>query len=240
MVLRSILLKVSGEALAGNQDSGFELAALAWLVAELEPLVKNQILLALVIGAGNLIRGSVLKSQLTGSGLRQVTADQMGMLGTIQNGLLVRDLLTHRGIPAALYATHGIQSVVAPYSVDDARKAMANGKLVICAGGTGNPLFTTDSAACLRGIELGVDAVVKATQVDGVYSADPQKDSNAVRYDALTLDEAIEKRLGVMDGTAITLCRDNDMPVIVYAFRKAGALSRIIEGSAEGTVIRPS
>lgn len=240
MTYRSILLKVSGEALGGENGVGFDASALERLVAEVKAVSLDGVAIALVIGAGNLVRGRDLHADLGAVGLRQVSADQMGMLGTIANGVAVRDLLTHAGIPTAIFATHGIPSIVATYSVSDALEAMRDRRVVICAGGTGNPLFTTDSAACLRAIELGVDVVIKATQVDGVYDGDPRKDSNAKRYDSLTFDEAIEKRLEVIDTTASALCRENGMPLIVYAFKNDGALSRIVNGSNEGTIIRTS
>lgn len=238
MGYRSILLKVSGEALGGDGGTGFAPSALERLTAEVKSVCEAGVATALVIGAGNLVRGRDLQSELGKIGLRQSSADQMGMLGTIANGLAVRDLLSHAGIPTAIFATHGIPSIVSPYSVTDALAAMSVGKVVICTGGTGNPLFTTDSAACLRGIELGVDVVIKATQVDGVYDGDPQTNPNAHRYDSLTFDEAIEKRLEVIDTTASALCRENGMPLIVYAFKNDGALSRIVNGSNEGTIIR--
>ena len=240
MVFRRILLKVSGEALGGDAGAGFDGSALEQLTAEIKSVSEAQVEVALVIGAGNLVRGRRLQSELNAQGLRQVTADQMGMLGTIANGLALRDLLNHADIPTAIYATHGIPSIVAPYAVTDAREAMHDGKVVICTGGTGNPLFTTDSAACLRGIELEVDVVIKATQVDGVYDGDPHKDPNAKRYESLTFDEAITQRLEVIDTAASALCRENDMPLIVYAFKNEGALSRIVSGSNEGTIIRAS
>ncbi len=238
MRYRSILLKVSGEALGGDDGTGFDASALEHLTAEVGSVCAEGVAVALVIGAGNLVRGRDLHSELGKAGLRLVSADQMGMLGTIANGLAVRDLLGHAGIPTAIFATHGIPSIVAPYSVTDALAAMHDDKVVICAGGTGNPLFTTDSAACLRGIELGVDVVIKATQVDGVYDGDPQTNPNAIRYDSLTFDEAIEKRLKVIDTTASALCHENGMPLIVYKFKSDGALSRIVNGSNEGTMIR--
>lgn len=238
MGYRSVLLKVSGEALGGESGAGFDASALERLTVEVKSVSLEGVAIALVIGAGNLIRGRDLHRELGTLGLRQVSADQMGMLGTIANGLAVRDLLDHAGIPTEIFATHGIPSVVATYSVAEARAAMQQGKVVICAGGTGNPLFTTDSAACLRGIELGVDVVIKATQVDGVYDGDPHVDPNAKRYDSLTFDEAIEKRLEVIDTAASALCRENNMPLIVYAFKNDGALSRIVNGSNEGTIIR--
>ena len=238
MTYRRILLKVSGEALGGEHGAGFDPLALERLTAEVKSVRADGVAIALVIGAGNLVRGRDLRRTLGHVGLRQVSADQMGMLGTIANGLAVRDLLIHAGVPSVIFATHGIPSMVATYSVTDALAAMHDGSVVICAGGTGNPLFTTDSAACLRGVELGVDVVIKATQVDGVYDGDPRNERNAKRYDSLTFDEAIEKRLEVIDTTASALCRENGMPLIVYAFKNEGALSRIVNGSNEGTIIR--
>lgn len=238
MRYRSILLKISGEALGGDSSSGFDASALERLTAEVRSVSADGVSIALVIGAGNLVRGRELQREIGNLGLQQVTADQIGMLATIANGLAVRDLLHHAGIPTAIFATHGIPSIVAAYSVADALAAMHDGKVVICTGGTGNPLFTTDSAACLRGIELGVEVVIKATQVDGVYDGDPQKNPNAIRYDSLTFDDAIEKQLKVIDTTASALCRENGMPLIVYEFKNDGALSRIVNGSNEGTIIR--
>ena len=238
MRYRSILLKVSGEALGGDSTSGFDALALERLTAEVKSIHVDGVAIALVIGAGNLVRGRDLHGELGNLGLRQASADQIGMLGTIANGLAVRDLLGHAGIETTVFATHGIPSIVAPYSVTDALAEMQSGKVVICTGGTGNPLFTTDSAACLRGIELGVDVVIKATQVDGVYDGDPRTNPNAERYESLTFDEAIEKRLEVIDTTASALCRENAMPLIVYRFKNDGALSRIVNGSNEGTIIR--
>ena len=238
MSYRRILLKVSGEALAGEGEVGFDAGTLQWIAGEIAPLIEAGVAVALVIGAGNIVRGRDLMTELDGSGLHQVTADQIGMLGTVINGLAIRDLLAHRDIGVEIYATHGIPSVVPTYAVADARRALDAGKVVICAGGTGNPLFTTDSAACLRGIELGVDVVIKATQVDGVYDGDPHEDANATRFESLTFDDVINKRLGVIDLTASTLCRENGMPLIVYKFDQTGALSRIVNGSSEGTTIR--
>ena len=238
MQYQRILLKVSGEALGGESGAGFDATALELLTSEVQSVRADGVAIALVIGAGNLVRGRALQRELGTLGLRQVSADQMGMLGTIANGLAVRDLLSHVGIETSIFATHGIPSIVAPYSVSDALAAMNDSKVVICTGGTGNPLFTTDSAACLRAIELGVDVVIKATQVDGVYDADPQTNVNARRYDSLTFDQAIEKGLEVIDTTASALCRENGMPLVVYAFKNEGALSRIVNGSNDGTIIR--
>ena len=237
MAYRRILLKVSGEALAGADATGFDAPTLAWISGEIAALAAEGIEVAVVVGAGNIVRGRSLQAEFTGLGVLPVTADQMGMLGTVINGLALRDSLTHEGADVELYATHGIPSIVAPYAVADARRALDAGCIVICVGGTGNPMFTTDSAACLRGIELGVDVVVKATQVDGVYDGDPHVDPNAKRYESLTFDEAIKKRLGVIDLTASALCRENGMSLIVCRFGNSGAFSRIVHGSSEGTII---
>ena len=238
MAYRRILLKLSGEALGGETGTGLDKAALAGLVADLRKLQTDGIAVALVIGAGNFVRGRQLRADLARLGLRQVTADQIGMLGTIANGLAVRDLLHHAGVRTAIYATHGVPSIVPTYAPDEARGALDDGKVVICTGGTGNPLFTTDSAACLRAVELEVDVVIKATQVDGVYDGDPKLDPTARRYESLTFDDMIENQLEVIDTAASALCRENQMPLIVYAFKHEGALFRIVNGSNEGTIIR--
>ncbi len=238
MAYKRILLKVSGEALGGDSGAGFDTGSFRHLVEELMPVHANGIAIAIVVGAGNLVRGVTLQHDLGVLGLDQVTADQMGMLGTIANGLAIRDVCRQHGMPSALFSTHGMPSVVDTYVVSAARQAMEQGKIVICAGGTGNPFFTTDSAACLRGIELGVDVVIKATQVDGVYDADPRQHANARRFESLTFDEVIGRGLGVIDATASTLCRENRMSLIVYAFNRQGALFRIVNDSNEGTIIR--
>lgn len=238
MHFRRVLLKVSGEAFSGEGDSAYDEAALQQIVQEIAHLVKEKVQVAIVVGAGNILRGRDVPAGLFSMGLSRVTADQMGMLGTIMNGLALRDLLEDQDVSSKLFAAHGVSSIVPTYSVEQAKSSLNRGKVVICAGGTGNPRFTTDSAACLRGIELGVDVVIKATQVDGVYDSDPAENTDAKRYDLLTFDEMIQNNLQVIDLTASTLCRENRMKVVVYKLTKKGALSRIVEGLSEGTTIQ--
>ena len=239
MHFRRVLLKVSGEAFSGESDSAYNEAALLQIVQEIAHLVKENVQVAIVVGAGNILRGRDVPAGLFSMGLSRVTADQMGMLGTIMNGLALRDLLEHQqDVSSELFAAHGVSSIVPTYSVEQAKSSLNHGKVVICAGGTGNPRFTTDSAACLRGIELGVEVVIKATQVDGVYDSDPAANPDAKRYDQLTFDEMIQNNLQVIDLTASTLCRENGMKVVVYKLKKKGALSRIVEGLSEGTTIQ--
>jgi uridylate kinase len=165
----------------------------------------------------------------------RVVGDRMGMLATVMNALALGDFLTRQGIANQVYSATGIPSIVRAYERDQALGAIAQGKVVILSGGTGNPLFTTDTAACLRGIELGADAVLKATNVDGVYSADPKKDPSATRYTRVTFDQVLEQQLGVMDLTAMVLCRDHAMPIVVFDVQKDGALLAISEGADIGT-----
>ena len=237
MRYHSILLKLSGEALGGEQGQGLDAEVLRFVVSEIESIVRLGVKVAVVIGAGNLIRGKDLIPFLGQDGLQKVTADQMGMLATIQNSLALRDVLVASGVRTKLFSTHGMPSVVTTYSVEEAKQALESGEVVLCAGGTGNPLYTTDSAACLRGIELGVDVVVKGTQVDGVYESDPQSNPEAKRYEQLSFNQMLELQLKVIDLTASALCLEHGMSVIVYRLASKGGLARIVEGSGEGTLI---
>jgi uridylate kinase len=187
--------------------------------------------LGVVLGGGNLFRGAALSA----AGMDRVVGDRMGMLATVMNALALGDFLTRQGIANQVYSATGIPSIVPTYERDQALGAIAQGTVVILSGGTGNPLFTTDTAACLRGIELGADAVLKATNVDGVYSADPKKDPSATRYTRVTFDQVLEQQLGVMDLTAMVLCRDHAMPIVVFDVQKDGALLAISEGADIGT-----
>ena len=238
MRYQRVMVKVSGEALGGVAGRGFDDAAIRYFANELQTVITDGVQIALVIGAGNLVRGEVLKAQLGESGVTSHTADQIGMLATVQNALVVRDVLTALNLGVSLFATHGIPGVASTYSIHAALQALDRGEVVICAGGTGNPYFTTDSAACLRGIELGVDAVLKATKVDGVYDGDPQQEANASKFDVLTFREMIEKQLKVIDLTASALCEQHGLPLVVYQFTSAGALARIVGGSREGSLVR--
>ena len=196
-------------------------------------LVGIGVQVGLVIGGGNLFRGAALQA----AGLDRVTGDHMGMLATVMNALAMRDALERSNIATQVMSSIPMSGVVDHYDRRKAVRALMNGDVVIFAAGTGNPFFTTDSSACLRGIEIGAEIVLKATKVDGVYSADPMKFEDAIKYDRLTYDEVLDKKLEVMDLTAICLCRDHDMPVRVFEMEKPGALLNIVQGVEEGTLI---
>jgi uridylate kinase len=190
--------------------------------------------LGIVLGGGNLLRGATLSA----SGIDRITADQMGMLATIMNGLACRDVLLQLGVPAVVYAATGIQGVAPAYSRDDVLADLEAGRVAILAGGTGNPLFTTDTAACLRAVEIRADAVLKATKVDGIYSADPKKHAGAVRYPELDYARVLREELGVMDLPAICLCRDHGLPIVVFDMHEPDALRRLACGESIGTIVR--
>lgn len=228
-----ILLKLSGEALMGKQGFGIDPKVLDQMALEIGQLVGIGVQVGLVIGGGNLFRGASLQA----AGLDRVTGDHMGMLATVMNGLAMRDSLERRNIDSRVMSAIPMSGVVDHYDRRKALRALERGEVVIFSAGTGNPFFTTDSAACLRAIEIDADLVLKATKVDGVYNADPMKDSNAVKYDQLSFDEVLDQKLGVMDLTAICLCRDHNMPLRVFAMEEKGALLSIIVGGNEGTLV---
>lgn len=230
---KRILLKLSGEELMGEEGFGIDPKVLDKMALEIGQLVGIGVQVGLVIGGGNLFRGAALNA----AGLDRVTGDHMGMLATVMNALAMRDALERSNITSRVMSAIPMSGIVEHYDRRQAIRFLSNGEVVIFSAGTGNPFFTTDSAACLRGIEVDVDIVLKATKVDGVYSADPMKDPNATKYSRLTYDEILEKKLGVMDLTAICLCREHNMPVRVFRMNKAGALLNIIVGSDEGTLI---
>ena len=230
---KRILLKLSGEALTGSENFGIDPRILDLMALEIGQLVGIGVQVGLVVGGGNLFRGAALQS----AGLDRVTGDHMGMLATVMNALALRDALERSSIATQVMSSIPMSGVVDHYDRRKAIRALSNGDVVIFAAGTGNPFFTTDSSACLRGIEVTADLVLKATKVDGVYSADPMKVSDAVRYDRLTYDEVLDKKLEVMDLTAILLCRDHNMPVRVFEMEKQGALLNIVRGGDEGTLI---
>lgn len=230
---KRILLKLSGEALMGDEGFGIDPKVLDRMALEIGQLIGIGVQVGMVVGGGNLFRGASLQK----AGLDRVTGDHMGMLATVMNALAMRDALERANINSRVMSSIQMAGVVDTYDRRNAMRALERGEVVIFAAGTGNPFFTTDSAACLRGIEVGADVVLKATKVDGVYTADPVKDPSATRYDELTYDEALEKKLGVMDLTAICLCRDHDMPVRVFAMEKPSALLNIVMGGDEGTLI---
>lgn len=231
---KRILLKLSGEALTGREGFGIDPKILDQIALEVGQLIGIGVQVGLVVGGGNLFRGAALQA----AGLDRVTGDHMGMLATVMNALALRDALERSNISTQVMSAIPMSGVVDHYDRRKAIRALSNGDVVIFAAGTGNPFFTTDSSACLRGIEVDAELVLKATKVDGVYSADPLKYPDAVRYDRLTYDEVLDKKLEVMDLTAICLCRDHKMPVRVFEMDKRGALLNIVRGGDEGTLIQ--
>lgn len=228
-----IMLKLSGEALMGKAKFGIEPRVLDLIVNEIEKLVKLGVEVAVVIGGGNLFRGKTLSA----AGLGRVTGDQMGMLATVMNGLALRDALERIDLPSSIMSAIPIMGVVDAYNRRSAIEYLRNKRVVVFTGGIGNPFFTTDSAACLRAIEIDADIVLKATKVDGIYSADPLKHPEAKRFTYLTYNDILQKDLKVMDLTAICLCRDHAMPLCVFAINKINALERIVLGGQEGTKV---
>ena len=230
---KRILLKLSGEQLMGEEGFGIDPRVLDKMALEIGQLVGIGVQVGLVIGGGNLFRGAALNAV----GLDRVTGDHMGMLATVMNALAMRDALERSNISCSVMSAIPMSGIVEHYDRRRAIRLLEAGEVVIFAAGTGNPFFTTDSAACLRGIEVEADLVLKATKVDGVYTADPMKDASAVKYDRLTFDEALANKLGVMDLTAMCLCQEHKMPVRVFRMDKSGALLNIITGGIEGTLI---
>lgn len=230
---KRILLKLSGEELMGTEGFGIDPKVLDKMAIEIGQLVGIGVQVGMVIGGGNLFRGAALSA----AGLDRVTGDHMGMLATVMNALAMRDALERSNISSRVMSAIPMSGVVDHYDRRMAIRHLEAGEVVIFSAGTGNPFFTTDSAACLRGIEVEADLVLKATKVEGVYTADPMKDPTATLYDHLTYDEVLDKKLGVMDLTAICLCREHDMPLRVFKMAKAGALLNILKGEPEGTLI---
>lgn len=230
---KRILLKLSGEELTGKEGFGIDPKVLDRMALEIGQLVGIGVQVGLVIGGGNLFRGSALNA----AGMDRVTGDHMGMLATVMNALAMRDALERTNISSQVMSSILMSGVVEQYDRRRAIRYLRDGDVVIFAAGTGNPFFTTDSAACLRGIEIDADVVLKATKVDGVYSADPMLDPEAKLYSNLTYDEILDKKLGVMDLTAICLCREHNMPLRVFRMSKAGALLNLVVGGDEGTLI---
>lgn len=230
---KRILLKLSGEELMGEEGFGIDPRVLDKMALEIGQLVGIGVQIGLVIGGGNLFRGAALNA----AGMERVTGDHMGMLATMMNGLAMRDALDRNNISAHVMSAISMSGVMEQYDRRKATRYLDSGDVVIFSAGTGNPFFTTDSAACLRGIEIDAEIVLKATKVDGVYSSDPLLNQDATMYTHLTYDEALEKKLGVMDLTAICLCREHDMPLRVFRMAKLGALLNIVVGGDEGTLI---
>lgn len=232
-VYKRILLKLSGEALLGSSHSGIDPEVLLRLAKEIALLISKKIQVAIVIGGGNLFRGANLSTL----GINRITGDQMGMLATVMNGLALRDTLEQIHVPTRLFSSFAVTGIADAFDRRKAIDDLTENRVVIFTGGTGNPLFTTDSAASLRGIEVDAEAVLKATKVDGVYSEDPVKQPKATRYKRLSFKQVIDDDLKVMDLSAICLCRDHAMPIHVFDMNKPGALMRVVLGQEEGTII---
>ncbi|AIY65910.1 UMP kinase [Pseudoalteromonas piratica] len=232
-VFRRVLLKLSGEALMGQEGFGIDPSILDRMAQEIKELVELGVEVGVVIGGGNFLRGGTLAE----NGMNRVVGDHMGMLATVMNGLAMRDALHRAYVNARLMSAIPLNGVCDAYNWAEAISLLKTGRVVIFSAGTGNPFFTTDSAACLRGIEIEADTVLKATKVDGVYSDDPVKNPEATLYPTLTYNEVIERELKVMDLAAFTLARDHNMPISVFNMNKPGALKRVILGEDEGTLI---
>ena len=228
-----ILLKLSGEALMGEHEFGIDPQVLDRMALEIGQLVGIGVQVGIVIGGGNLFRGAALNA----AGMDRVTGDHMGMLATVMNALAMRDALERSNIRSRVMSAIPMSGVVEHYDRRTAIRYLTSGDVVLFSAGTGNPFFTTDSAACLRGIEIDADVVIKATKVDGVYDKDPEQHADAVQYDRLSYDDALDQKLGVMDLTAICLVRDHDMPMRVFNMNKPGALLNLVMGGKEGTLI---
>ena len=233
---KRILLKLSGEELMGSEGFGIDPKVLDRMALEIGQLVGIGVQVGLVIGGGNLFRGAALNA----AGMDRVTGDHMGMLATVMNALAMRDALERTNISSHVMSAIPMSGVVEHYDRRRAIRYLKDGDVVIFAAGTGNPFFTTDSAACLRGIEIDADVVLKATKVDGVYNADPMINADAELYTHLTYDQVLDKKLGVMDLTAICLCREHNMPLRVFRMSKQGALLNLVVGGDEGTLIEES
>jgi uridylate kinase len=228
-----ILLKLSGESLAGKESGGINDSILEQYAQQIIEVVKKGCEVAIVIGGGNIFRGL----SGTESGFDRVKGDQMGMLATVINSLAIENAISRLGVSARVFTSIRMEPVGELYNRDNVIKAMKNNSVCILAGGTGNPFFTTDTAAALRAVEIGADVLLKGTRVDGVYSSDPEKDSSAQKFDTISFEEVINKRLKVMDSTAFTMCRENNMPVVVFDMNTPGNILKLIEGMKIGTLV---
>ena len=232
---KRILLKLSGEALMGEDSYGINRATIERIVAEIKEVVDLGVEVGVVIGGGNIFRGVAPAA----AGMDRATADYMGMMATVMNALALQDAMRQIGLVSRVQSALNIEQVAEPYIRGKAIRYLEEGRVVIFGAGTGNPFFTTDTAAALRGMEINADIVLKATKVDGVYTDDPKTHPDAMRYKTLTFDEAIIKNLKVMDATALTLCRDQKLPICVFSIFKQGALKRVVMGEDEGTHVLP-
>jgi uridylate kinase len=230
---KRIMLKLSGEALMGDQQYGIDLAVLDKIASEIKEIYGLGIEIAVVIGGGNIFRGLAASAK----GMERASADYMGMLATVLNALALQNALENRGVVTRVQSAIEMRELAEPYIRRKAVRHLEKKRVVIFAAGTGNPYFTTDTAAALRAMEIGAEVIMKATKVDGVYSADPVKDPAATKYDRLTYIEVLQKDLRVMDATAISLCMDNNLPIIVFDLNTAGNINRIVRGESVGTLV---
>jgi len=230
---KRVLLKLSGEALMGDDSYGINRVVIERIVAEIGEVVALGVQVAIVIGGGNIFRGVAPAA----AGMDRATADYMGMLATVMNAMALQDAMKRVGLDCRVQSALNLEQVAEPFIRGKALRYLEEGKVVIFGAGTGNPFFTTDTAAALRGVEMDAEVVIKATKVDGVYTADPKLDKTATRYLKLSFDEAISKNLKVMDATALTLCRDQSLPIIVFNIFTHGALKRVVMGEDEGTLV---
>ena len=230
---KRVLLKLSGEALMGDDAYGINRETIDRITGEVKEVTNLGVEVGVVIGGGNIFRGVAPGA----AGMDRATADYMGMLATVMNALALQDAMRRQGLRSRVLSALNIEQVAEPYIRGKAMRYLEEGRVVIFAAGTGNPFFTTDTAAALRGMEMNVDIVLKATKVDGVYTDDPKIHPDAMRYQRISFDEAIVKKLKVMDATALTLCRDQKLPICVFSIFKSGALTRVVLGEDEGTLV---
>lgn len=230
---KRILLKFSGEALMGSGEFGLDSGTLREVVSQVKELRDLGVEVGIVVGGGNIFRGA----QIQGAGIQRTTGDHMGMMATVINALALRDVIEDMGMKSRVLSAMSIEGVSTGFDANVVKKQLADGEVLVFAAGTGSPFFTTDTAAALRGIEIGAEIVLKATKVDGIYTADPVKDPSATRYNFLSYDEVIQKNLQVMDMTAFVLCRDHKMPIRVFDMFKDNAVIRIVKGENEGTLV---
>lgn len=229
-----ILLKLSGEAFCGPEGFGIDPKRLSLIANEIKQAAKLGAQLAVVVGGGNIIRGATLAEQ---GDIEQGTADYMGMLGTVMNGMALREKLVSLGVDSRVMSALDIRSVAEPFIKNRAIRHLEKGRVVVLVAGTGNPFFTTDTCAALRATELGCSLLLKATKVDGVYTADPKTDPNATRYERLSFNEALEKGLAVMDVTAFAMCRERNIPIRVFQFEEPGNIAKVVSGASIGTLV---
>lgn len=234
MKYKRVLLKLSGEALAGSKDFGIDKEMLKGYAEEIARVVSKGVQIAIVIGGGNIFRGKDAEA----AGVEKAQGDYMGMMATLINAIAIQSALENEGLYTRVMSAIRVEQICEPFIRRRAIRHLEKGRVVILGAGTGNPYFTTDSAASLRAIELQADVVLKGTRVDGIYTADPEKNPSATKYESLSFDQVIDQRLNVMDMTAFTLCRENGLPIIVFDMNKPGNLVRIVEGESVGTLVK--